>query len=452
MTAGIETVSKEDSSASTLGQPQARRLRNPLLLSSAVVASIGFLLVILFVFSVAPLVPDVARIPERSTDEMTRGYPLRVKEIISSGERCSTLMLGSSLTFFPNLMADAYYENAKLPMFNMIEYTDFAVKHVRALHVESLLFGQSPERPEVLDFGTPGSMVSDSALIYDKLIEFGKRPQIIILAIAPRDFIDNNIDPDKTPVKCEFRTLISWTELVEAHDVFKATLRLADFAEARAQGLARDFKRQATRIYEFIRRRGKPAYVPPQLVLVDKAPPGVTLITFPVRAMKLPDPKAARKGKPETYYMIRSQSRRLYLGDNRLQDLSNYKERYNPPDRRKFKEQKERLRAFLARAQALGTRVVMVDMPLPRENLALLDRQIAEEYRTALETFARDFDVLLVKPALHDNYELGDFLDACHLNAIGGHKCFGYVAECMKQHSATAERLAQVVRSNSTNH
>ncbi|HEY9788559.1 MAG TPA: hypothetical protein V6D17_24430 [Candidatus Obscuribacterales bacterium] len=402
--------------------------------SAAVTAFIGFLAVVAFICWLGPLTPEVIKAPERASEIMPKGYIWRVPDIIRSKHGNELVMLGSSVLFIPNLLADGCFEGVQLPFFNIVDYAEFALKHVRAQHVETLLFGAGGKKPQVLDLSTPGAFASDYEMIIDKMIAVGWKPPLVVLALAPRDFIDNTMKTQDNLMRYELRRVLGISELVHAESLGTAAQLVNDWVAGNTATFLRDFRSDVRRIAMFIKKRGKRPSAPSHVVVEDI--PG---------AVQMPTLRTDDKGRMQ---ITRSQLEGFYRGHpfgekNKLLDLNGYNNRYNPPNFKQFEQQAVCLDRLIGKATANGIKVVLVDMPLTEENRALLNPKLAQMYDELLSSSAQKYGLQLIRPQAHEQYSsTTEFCDCCHMNAFGFHKCFSYVASQLRANPSTARLLA----------
>src|SRR5262249_6629976 len=81
---------------------------------------------------------------------------------------------------------------------------------------------------------------------------------------------------------------------------------------------------------------------------------------------------------------------------NDLADLELYQKRYNPPNMRAFPLQVHSLEKLLQVARTHNVTIVLVNMPLTRENLSLLDPQALLKYKQSVDTLVRSTHVAFV--------------------------------------------------------
>jgi hypothetical protein len=95
---------------------------------------------------------------------------------------------------------------------------------------------------------------------------------------------------------------------------------------------------------------------------------------------------------------------------------------YLPVNEELFKKQQASFGKLLQLLKSNNIPTVVVDMPLTKENLALLPDSALQQYRETIDSACRTYDARLWHPEL--NLGLNDFSDSAHMNASGGKKFF----------------------------
>src|SRR5262249_32950748 len=126
-------------------------------------------------------------------------YIVRVEKYFYSENDPEIILMGSSLVLRPSFESDRLFENLAVPK-NEDEARAFKQRYTKVQHLKHLLQSRVHGSFDVINIGIPSCMTSDYYLLFQKLIDFGKRPHLIVLAVAPRDFLDNKFpDPKLTP-------------------------------------------------------------------------------------------------------------------------------------------------------------------------------------------------------------------------------------------------------------
>jgi hypothetical protein len=123
----------------------------------------------------------------------------RVVRVLYSQEHAKIVLLGSSLVQMASMAADCKYENNSLWQ-TWSDYNGCAENHTHASHFEHLIQDTLGSNVSVFNLGEPSAVIEDDGLIIEKLIRFKKKPQIVVLGIAPRDFIVNQNVDNESPI------------------------------------------------------------------------------------------------------------------------------------------------------------------------------------------------------------------------------------------------------------
>jgi hypothetical protein len=321
------------------------------------------------------------------------------------------LMLGSSLILFPSTRTDE--EMANKPH----RYDSWYVRHrisadtVPQYFTKQLVSAlQTPV--EVCNLGVQGSIVSDQLLILRKALEWGKKPKVVILELAPRSFLDNmHKQIRNTPV---FQVL---GDFAEAPPLWQDN-RLNQEALVTLPGFVSYFYRVKADYRSLICN------------LVASA------LNRPMNSWEAQN--NIRRAKPVSLVNpeMEWQASTSPLGP-KFSDLSMYETIYNPPDPNFFEAEKADCLNLLAQAKKAGVQVIVVDMPISSRNRLLLDKTYQGKYRQFIGYLENDQKVPVVhlsgSPVISDD----DFEDSAHLNASGGKKLFaalvGAIQSCVSR-------------------
>lgn len=251
--------------------------------------------------------------------------------------------------------------------------------------------------------GVPAAMISDQFVIVKSLISSGRAPKIIVIGYGPRDFIDNTICNriDDTPVSRIFAATVSQNlrptdvSIETLTRLFHHQIKFADLFRLQARRLLTDICcrnfRRAESLWCSVKKAQ--AVLPPK---IDEAALSSNL-----------------KGKTLSFEQMCKIC------------LAIYDRRYNPFDRAGYLFQMNCLEDTLRLCQNNKTTVVLVGMPLGRENLALLKPAVLEDLRNRIDRLSRTygnshFD--MNNDARFSTYEPGDFQETVHLSRQGSLK------------------------------
>jgi hypothetical protein len=328
-------------------------------------------------------------------------------------------LLGSSLMVSAVSGADANFLNQPLDSTN----------HHGAAYFDKKLNEAFKGSFNTYNLSAPGQMPSDAYLTLKAMLNTAHRPDVVIYGVAPRDFIDSSMS---NPTDTEpFRFL---NRLVSTDDC--------------ASGLFRD---PLGRLEWFINRNLYLSHH--SLDIQMKAgdyerkffdsfayPPNGKLYDFWARNRLIPNYKAGEFHPLSLMVLPLKDSERTSSFKN---NTAEYIERYQHPDRHTYSTQFYFLRKLVNLCQKERIELVLVNMPITKENIAVLKPMAYIKFITQLKQFA--FDARVCAFDLNDftryQYNLEDYHDFVHLNAFGGFKFFDYLTQAMKSEPRIASAL-----------
>jgi len=346
---------------------------------------------------------------------------------LSSHENPEVLLLGSSLVLVPSVRCDDSFHNRKT-RFDRWYYRNVIDEYTKADFFQNALTKASSQNRKVLDLAIAASIMSDQHLILKKYLASGKKPELIVCGIAPRDFLDNlRQDPEKTPTYSILADLTCVKDLLEQKRSKEAISNfafgyLSDVFKNRA-----DYKTflvgAASRI------SGHPVDLYNATLDQEKS-------AEPTTGMAVVAEKADRG--------VLDNSKPLYKEPkNTLSDLKEYNRIYLPVNNNVFKLQLGYLDKFLALATEHNIPVVLVEMPLTAENLAILPDDVRRRYSKKVQELATRYNAKIVTPGERMTFATDDFEDSVHLNTQGGLKVFSDVAQQIGNDRALAQRTGR---------
>lgn len=357
----------------------------------------------------ANLLPDHTRTLANAPEVLSRAYIDRVVNFVVSGKRPDIVMAGSSLVIFPHVLCDGYFEKVPVPVPDPIEYADFLNSYTEMAHFKKLYAQTSPGNPSlsrisVVDLGVPSLMLTDCLLLFEKLQLNDALPKTVVLLLAPRDFMDNTVAAERNLFRHEIEGRVTLKELVNSKDTISFFANLMQSMNYVANAWFRQFRTSGQRI---------------------------------ILAIK----KAVRKHQKATVLSgptIEEAKRYFYFGKGKLSDLGIYKKRYNPADRARIQEQMKAMEMLLDRLKKKSVNVVVVNMPLTKENRALIEKSALDEIQAGMKSLCSRVNVHFVEGESLGPWDNSLFVDSVHLNAKGGDRLFVQLSEILSKNKPIA--------------
>ncbi len=324
------------------------------------------------------------------------GNPVRTKleRLNQPWYNPDVLMIGSSLSREAFALTDAYVQHKRAPEIGY-ELNSYG----KSVYLEEQLQKLTGKKHTTLDLSVGGCMASDAYFLLNKAVE--ERPQIrlLILPVAPRDFVDNfsEKDPEMSAVgmllkKKSLATIVSQksTEKERFESALSSFWYLFDTRadyQAILEKLGCQFFNRAPNIYE-----AKKSFDPfgvDNLVIFN--PPHNRADQVLPQAIKEED---ARK--------------------NSIQ--------YNPYNPERLKVQFQYFEKSLKFCRDKGITVVVVDMPLPEINRREMSVQLSSDYESNLLALCSKYSTRLLRLQKDPDFLDCDFRDSCHVVGSGGKK------------------------------
>ncbi|MBS2000628.1 MAG: SGNH/GDSL hydrolase family protein [Candidatus Obscuribacterales bacterium] len=328
-----------------------------------------------------------------------------IKYLSTNDHEPSVVLMGSSLMRTAAEVSD-------MSINKELREARFANDYDKATYFENQLKKDLGADVNVLNMALRGCMASDYQLIFQRAMELGKRPNFVIVATAPAEFMSND-----QPV-------------VDNTYVHQSLLKYKfpqgkPFYEVIAQNVERTVAPHnldaVEKFFGYLRLYGA-AY------LSDLS--GHPTDLFRAAAYK------GNKGQmlPTAY----ASKTRLDIDDaisdtvkknNPLADLSHYKMRYYPPNVKLFNQHEHNFGEMIRMAHENGIPMVVVNMPITAPNRALVDPTLRERYYKFLKDTTEKYHVTYMDMDDHSMFSLTDFEDCSHLNGRGAKKFFNALAQ-----------------------
>lgn len=356
--------------------------------------------------------------PSRDTTALQRIEPnlrpvvCKLPAFLSSPGTPDIVLMGSSLWLTPARLCDEYFMGCKPPADLSLGFS-YRTGYLRAKYFQSLLSRRLHPEPSVVNLAIAGAAMSDQLFLLERMLADNKRPRLIILAVAPRDFLDNtSLDYTKT---LPYRVLVNhkWA---------------AEFSKSN------DSRPLSPLIACWQSLEGIPIFA--QQCRIGIASLAEKLTGHPLALQTGGLAPANASNLLSATMPAGWTNERLGRGFRNLQehqqlisdDLIRYRGRYVPFNKPQVDFQMSCYKDFLSRAEAAGLNVLVVNMPLTLENKQLLPNTYYKQFVDSVQSIAGANHIAFVNADFSDLTEL-DFTDSCHLNAFGGKRLFEYLCK-----------------------
>lgn len=286
------------------------------------------------------------------------------------------LIMGSSLMMTPALFADRQVFNQPAGDINAA-YQSYDRFYVLEKAINAAAANNPPVK--VFNLAAPALMISENTLLLESVLRQGPKPALIVLALAPRDFIDRTVAP---PMQSPTAQL-----LIERLSPQPWNSKLA---------IGQNLEILGNRYCFVFRHRSKLR----------------RLLAKTINS--LPDSTNQNS--------VILQDSRLDVGKLSA-DLEYYKKRYLPIDEKRWQQESASLREFKQICQTHKIPLILISMPITRPNLNLLPKSFLDLYRLQLRALCNDEGrVKFIDLTQDPSFEPQDFTDSVHLRAIGAFK------------------------------
>jgi|AGTN01.2.fsa_nt_gi hypothetical protein len=365
-------------------------------ISAACISAIVAGGILFFVWSWEPI-ESGSRPPAAMPDLINRYIPRLVK-FFNSDEQSDVAMLGSSLLYEPVCFADFRYHPT------LDKPRDFIEGHYRSQRLEELASSYMGDSKKIVSLAVPSSTITDDKLLFDKLVEAGKRPALLVCCIAPRDFLVHPWDGAQSAVE----SLLA--DYIAIPSTLKFTSQIVNAWISGTRNFVDWERRGRTRIFENLTTR---ATILKRAVSVDLKN-GIRVHWHQWQT----DATAVAKRAPMTDAKTQNDdSRPADLSDlNYLKPVFCYAA--IPYMTGQFKS----LETLLQLAGKRRIKVLIVLMPLTEPHKDLLKGSLASAYNRELERLLFKYQPNVFVPDADGSWDLSLFSDSAHLNSVGAER------------------------------
>ncbi len=339
-------------------------------------------------------------------------------ELLYSSSDSTAIITGSSLFLYPAFLCDL--ERSREPNdMNKSSVLASIVSYSKADCLEKALGDKVNKRVTVANLATGGALMSDQYLVLKNWLLRGKRPKYAICDLSPREFQDNfQHQIDRTAACMALPQGFTLGETFQANLAADDLLATFKFESA----LVRD-----KAIYKAALLKHIPVLADRPIYLYESAARKQAALVSDDSDL------STSKALPRAACSLGAKGQRDSL-------VAYYKKAYEPLDVTMYKKEMHFLTAYTELARAYGIKVLLVMMPLPKENIDMLPLSFIEQFEKDVVRIARQSGASLVWPANHDIYTDSDYEDFAHLNARGGRKLFAAIANAVGDKATKDQR------------
>lgn len=339
------------------------------------------------------------------------------KEFLSQAHHSDVVICGSSVMMHPIARVEAEHSNKNV---------DYVLNHQSSYLADTLESSLDLKDLHCFSFALPGSMVSDDYMVVRSLLLGKNKPEVIVLGLTLRDFIDSGVTcPGATP---PFRYLKRFTDIDDFVDL----------------AMPQIWQRFDYFLGKFVYFNGKKMDL--QTLLSDDAKRALEPIFkkyFADCRLVEMDPSrntpANLRGEMEPGMMIVGPHEQARYDDN----TAEYRKRYKRNDPKMFEIQSKFLERLLSEAAKNAVPVVMVNVPVTEQNHRLMPAGAYEKYLSRVRELATKYGVDFIDPSDKVKFEQADFYDSVHMNADGGRKLLDQFAAAICADPTCANSLTR---------
>jgi len=315
------------------------------------------------------------------------------------------VLIGSSLFMHSVSRQDADFLNKDL---------DYVHHHYSA-YLSKQLQKRFHSRQSLLcfNFSLPGDLVSDDYMIMRGLFQGKHKPQYVILGLSLRDFVDNAVNcPGSMP---PFRYLRRFTDIDDIVNLaFPRLWQRFDYYIGKF-------------FYPWAKKLDIQAWASEQTKLI------LAPLAQKLCAPSLLNELDYRKHVPANLHSEVEEGMAIvktHIPYNYDANYADYIRRYGKGNsyRWMFNIQEQFFARLVPMAKAKQIKLIIVNMPLTKDNMNLVPAGAYERYINLLKTQASKYDVPFMDLNQNAAFVKSDFYDTAHMTSTGGKKLLDMIA------------------------
>lgn len=351
----------------------------------------------------------------------------RSNEYTSQTNNPDVVLMGSSLIMIPITLVEADHSNKQID----------SVKHYRSTCLEDGLQNtQNQSRKTsvtVFNFALPGSMVSDQYMVASSLFKDKQKPKLLVLGLTLRDFIDSGVEcAASTPTYQFFK---HYFEGQAQEDLSKVAIQTSQLW----QGVTEKAQDWMDRNLYLSGKRLSAQYL--NNAFWQKEISGVTggveklddnLVIAPSKDMM--DSLFGDAVEPGQFLFT------PYATAPYQDNTREYKRRFKDYDPAKLAIQEKFLTKLLAHCKEQNIEVMVVNMPLTPQNMALMPDGAYDKYFSSTKKLVQSSGGRFVD-LNNGSFGIENFKDTAHMNSAGGKKLVESITASIKGDRALASMI-----------
>lgn len=377
----------------------------------------------------------------------------KLPEFINSLRNPDMIIVGSSLMLVPAVRCDDTVDHVRT-RYDGWYYRNHIQEYNRSEYLQKSLSRALGQDIQIVNLGVVGSMMSDHYLIFKKTIDAGKTPKLVICGVAPRDFMDNcRAEVEQTPTYKVLADVTSIKDILENQGA-DAKESSENNTKNLPQNTAKNIAKNIDRLGEFATSKiwhyfGARSDYRDFLVAMTATATGRPMSLYMANVLNAEkqagkhkqDPQAQASLDPDQDMggvgVLTNSKPKYEHGPNVLSDITLYKTRvYSPFNPALYNQQMKYLEKLLSLAQERQIPLLLVNMPITDENIALLPNERWQGYKKQLHDLATSYGATFFDPKESENYLTSDFEDSCHMDTKAGFKFYNQLVESIVKNQA----------------
>lgn len=269
------------------------------------------------------------------------------------------------------------------------------------------------------NFALPGAMLSDDYMVLRTiLLKRDRKPNVIVLGLSPRDFVDNGFT------------------CAASSEHYRYLSRFTDTSDLVELAMPHPWQRFTHYLHTFCYFEGKKADF--QVAMSSLLKNEMTALLGSPGSSKAP--VEARKAIYQTEL-----EKGLWLahprGADHYDQMEDKKLRKTLANKEGCDNQRKWYEMTLELCKRENIRVIVVNMPLTATNINLFGSGVYQNCMEVMASIARKYDASFLDLQKTGRFEMADFTDMCHMDASGGKKALDLIANSLVNERPLRQRL-----------